>query len=387
MKHAYTLLVLVSVLGLTQCKNATETQAGFLKPAAFGKKAKKQNQVVDLGTSYSAKDYDRINDTARFLAGMPGGMNSPFANQRRTSAWQQHHASMDKMFDYFARSRQSSILNWQGSELGDVSNRNVFYPFGGPDYLYAHAFFPKASRYVLVGLEPVGSVPDLAALSGADLSPSLNNLKASMSSATNFSYFITKDMRADLSRTSIQGTLPIVMTFMARTGHRIQSVNKLSSPAPGFHILATGPSGGSKSVYYFQKDLSNSGISANSSFLSFVTSAGAPTTFLKSASYLMHRNSFSNIRSAILSRSYAVVQDPSGVPFDAIAQSGYNVRLYGKYSGTLDIFREHYQPGLASGYGSGQFQVKPLPFGVGYKQTSLIVAKRGVGLDPFLAQY
>tara|TARA_R110002096_G_scaffold29509_4_gene88929 strand:- start:20696 stop:21859 length:1164 start_codon:yes stop_codon:yes gene_type:complete len=387
MKFAYTLLVLVSVLGLTQCKNASQAQGGFSKPAAFGKKAKKQKHIVDLGTSYSAKNYDHINDTARFLAGMPGGINSPLADQRRTSAWQQHHASMDKMFDYFARSRQSSIMSWQGSELGDVSNRNVFYPFGGPDYLYAHTFFPRASRYVLVGLEPVGSVPDIATLSGGDLTPSLNNLKASMSSATNFSYFITKDMRADLSRTSINGTLPIVMTFMARTGHRIQSVNKLSSPAPGFHILATGPSGGTKSVYYFQKDLSNSGISANSNFLSFVTSVGAPTTFLKSASYLMHRNSFSNIRNAILSRSYAVVQDPSGIPFNAIAQSGYNVRLYGQYSGTLDIFREHYQPELASGYSSGQFRVKPLPFGVGYKQTSLIVAKRGVSLDPILAQY
>lgn len=292
------------------------------------------------------------------------------------------------MFDTFARSRQASISNWQSSELGDVSNRNVFYPFGGPDYLYAHTFFPRASRYVLVGLEPVGSIPTIDALSAPDLDSSLNNLRTSMSSATNYSYFITKDMRADLSRTSIRGTLPIVMTFMARTGHRIQSVNLINSPAPGFHILADGPSGGQKSVYYFQKDLSNSGISGNSSFLSFVTSAGAPTTFLKSASYLMHQNGFSNIRNAILSQSYAVVQDPSGVPFGALADRGYQVRLYGQYSGTLDIFREHFQSDLAQGYQSPQFRVKPLPFGVGYRQTSLIVAKRGSGstADLFLTQ-
>ncbi len=376
---AHFTLVIVSLAFFTQCTN-TGQRYGLTKPAAFGKKGKaKRNskKVVDLGTSYTTREFDHLNDTARFLAGMPGGARSPLASQRRTSAWQQHQSSMDRMFSAFANSRQASISRWQGSELADVSRSSVFYPFGGPDYLYAHTFFPRASRYVLVGLEPVGSVPNVSALAGGELSSGLSNLKSSISTATNYSYFITKDMRADLSRTSIRGTLPIVMTFMARTGHRIHSVNMVSSPAQGFHISAQGPSGGHKSVYYFHKDLSNSGISANSGFLSFVTSGGPPTTFLKSASYLMHRGSFSNIRNAILDRSYAVVQDPSGIPFGSIAQRGYNVRLYGRYSGTLDMFKEHYQADLASGYHSGQYRVGSLPFGVGYKQTSMIVAKRG----------
>ena len=355
MKLAQIFLLVVSMVWLTQCRNS-EQNFSLGNPVPFGKKAKKQNQYLpdSIAAQASSREYDRINDTARFLAGMPAGSRSPYGSLRRSHAWQQHSSSMDRMFDVFARSRQASISGWRQAELGDVSNHNIFYPFGGPDYLYAYTFFPRANRYVIVGLEPVGSVPNLSALSEAELSSSLSNLKASMSSATNFSYFITKDMKGDLTRTSIRGTLPIMLTFMARTGHRIQSVEMLNSPAPGFRISASGPTGGSKSVYYFQKDLSNSGISSNSGFLSFVTSAGAPTTFLKSASYLMHNSHFSNIRNAVVNRSYAVVQDPSGVPFQSLAQGGYNIRLYGQYSGTLDIFRQHYQSDLAQSYRSGR---------------------------------
>ena len=35
----------------------------------------------------------------------------------------------------------------------------MFYMFSGPDFLYANAFFPNASTYILCGIEPVGPVP------------------------------------------------------------------------------------------------------------------------------------------------------------------------------------------------------------------------------------
>ena len=40
----------------------------------------------------------------------------------------------------------------------------MFYMFSGPDFLYADAFYSKASTYVLGALEPVGAVPDLTRL-------------------------------------------------------------------------------------------------------------------------------------------------------------------------------------------------------------------------------
>jgi len=40
----------------------------------------------------------------------------------------------------------------------------MFYMFGGPDFLYANAFFSNATTYVLSGLEPVGQIPDISKL-------------------------------------------------------------------------------------------------------------------------------------------------------------------------------------------------------------------------------
>ena len=294
---------------------------------------------------------------------------------------------MDSLFNTFESTRRGPVARWQGSALNDVRSNVVFYPFGGPDFAFANAFFPGANTYVLAGLEGSNSVPDPNGLSAGEVSSGLSNLRNSLRNIVHNSYFITKNMSSDLSATRINGTMPIVLTFMVRSGHRIQSIEliDLSSgggvtsrssgggAAPGYHIVARGPGGGSKHVYYFREDLSNGTVASDPRLLRFVSTKGRPVTYLKSASYLMHNSSFSAIRNGILNQSSAVVTDPSGVPFRHLA--GWNTRLYGKYTGTLGIFSEYYQGDLSAAYKSG-YRVAPMPFGVGYKQTCLIVAKK-----------
>jgi hypothetical protein len=52
-----------------------------------------------------------------------------------------------------------------------------------PNFLYANAFYPNATTYMLSGLEPVGTVPDLTTLRGS-VAPNLYQLRASLSSKT-----------------------------------------------------------------------------------------------------------------------------------------------------------------------------------------------------------
>lgn len=345
-----------------------------------------RNRVAKTRDNALSGPISRVDDMARFLAGMPGGANSPYASLRKTAAWQAHSAEMDKLFNYAENTRLGPIKRWQGSELGDLKSGFVFYPFGGPDFAFANAFFPRANKYVLVGLEGANPIPDLKSLSAGEVSSGLSNLRNSLRTIVYSSYFITKDMRSDLAATRINGTLPLVLTFMARSGHRIQSIEMVDitsgggigsrsgsgGAAPGYHIVARGPGGGTKHVYYFREDLSNGGLS-DGRMLKFVASQGTPVTYLKSASYLMHSGGFSTIRNAILNQSSAIVTDPSGVPFRYLADR--NTRLYGQYNGPLQIFSEHDQGDLRRAYQSG-YKVGSMPFGVGYRQTCLIVSKR-----------
>ena len=363
MKSLFRCLAVLPLFLLPNCETDDYSAYGDITPGNLGSSKKKDRDVGHYG---------HLDDTARFLAGMPGGMGSSYSSLRNTSAWQSHRSAMDQMFNRSV-GRHAAVINWSRGELRDINSSLVFYPFSGPDYLYAHSFFPGANRYILSGLEPASALPDLNSLSAGEMSSGLSNLRNSLQSIVNYSYFITKDMRSDLSATRIRGTLPVMLVFMARTGHRIQSITPTSAAGSGFHIVAKGPGGGQKDVYYFQGDVSNSG---GNRLLSFVRSQGTPVTYVKSASYLMHRGSFSNIRNGILDMSTAVIQDPSGIPFHYFPERGFKVKLYGSYSGTLDIFKEHYQGDLAAAYTSGRYPVKPIPFGVGYRQTCLIVAKK-----------
>jgi hypothetical protein len=104
------------------------------------------------------------NDTARFLAGLPPSSNSPLAAYTKDPVWQQHARYFDSIFAREENAQLSKVREFSNKYLTDKHD-TMLYMFSGPDFLYATSFFPNASRYVLAGLEPVGEVADLTALS------------------------------------------------------------------------------------------------------------------------------------------------------------------------------------------------------------------------------
>ena len=139
------------------------------------------------------------------------------------------------------------------------STDTMYYMFAGPDFLYANIFFPFANTYILAGLEPVGQVPDLS-LSARSARRQLSALRASISSILKFQYFITKDMRTELGRGGVAGTLPILYVFLARLGYSILDVTAVTSPASGIKITFRDPAREqTQTLYYFKTDLSGSG--------------------------------------------------------------------------------------------------------------------------------
>lgn len=216
----------------------------------------------------------------------------------------------------------------------------------------------------------------------------MENLQTTLSTSLQHSFFITKDMRRDMVRTRLRGTVPVFLAFLARTGHTVESARpvgldragKVSTRpgGPGHHFEVRAPGGTRKHLFYFRQNLANG--AGLSRFLTFSKSMGHPVTFLKSTSYLLHGSGFSQIRNHILNHSAAVVQTPSGIPFRHFAPDRWNLELYGNYVRTLDIFKEYYQPDLAAAYRGNTYPVTPIDFGLGYVfeegESSLLVAKR-----------
>ena len=168
----------------------------------------------------NAENGASINDTARFLAGLPVSTGSPLGGTSMSCAWQQHANFFNQAWSKLDARQLQGIRAWQAEYLPEATAPMpvVYYMFSGPDLLYAGQFFPNASVYILAGTEPIGPLPDVLRFALGALEPALRNLETALNSVLSFSFFITKDMKTDLEHEELKGTLPIFYVFLARAG-------------------------------------------------------------------------------------------------------------------------------------------------------------------------
>ena len=102
-----------------------------------------------------AADIVTADDTARFLAGMPPSAESPLTPLTKDPAWQRHAKFFDNAFGQLEQRQISKIRAWAATNLA-APRPTMFYMFSGPDFLYADAFYAKATTYVLGALNRSG---------------------------------------------------------------------------------------------------------------------------------------------------------------------------------------------------------------------------------------
>lgn len=324
---------------------------------------------------------------ARFLAGLTVDATElePLA---REPAWQDHAAAFHRAWLDLEERQLSKIRLWMPAMLNHIYQdpSPLFYAFSGPDFLYANAFYPNAQTYILCGKEPVGPLPDVAALDPQARASALGNMRTALNAILSFSFFITKDMKNDLSQTQLSGTVPVLYVFLARAGCRITGAELVRLDAagnltegkgtPGVKIGFIGRTGAAQTLYYFSSDLSNWGIKSSPGFIAFCKKHGKGNAFVKAASYLMHMDEFTSVRDFLLGDVRHVIQDDSGIPLKYFAPDRWAVSLYGSYPGPIELFKEHFQTDLDLAYKTAVSG--DLPFGFGYQWrpgiSSLIVA-------------
>lgn len=352
-----------------------------------------------LSASVRAEPSASINDMARFIAGLQPSPGSPLNAYTNDGYWKQYARGFDEAWNGLEKRQLSKI---RAMVARDFHTRQsvLFYFFSGPDFLYADAFFPSAETYVMAGLEPPGDIPDLRKYSRNEIATSLRALRSSLNSVMSYSFFRTKSMRVDFSRAKLNGTLPVLMTFLARSGKTIYDVSlfdlqsdgtlhpaedKIANPTGKGVKIVFGDAdvGRKRTLYYFSTDLSDSGIKT-SGFLKFCDGLGHGDSFVKSASYLMHSDSFSTVRDFLLSHSVSLLQDDSGIPVRFFAQ-GWQLKPYGRYAGPISLFSGKYQAKLNEVFAKGR--ATPIDFSLGYrwrpKESNILLAVRDPSATAF----
>jgi hypothetical protein len=323
-------------------------------------------------------------DLARFLAGLPAREGSSFEELHKTPEWEAHAQQSDRMWEAFETKRVPALRDFSQEELDrfHTSDPTVFYPFGGPDSLMATLFFPKHSNYILVGLEPPGSLIPAKRFKPEELAEKLGQIRGTLDSLLARSFFITRQMDKELRGQIADGLLLPIMVQLVRQGDTIRGLQYAAVDADAKLALKPDPWDAKTKnrgvllefedsdhalhqLAYFSVNLDDDHLAKNPQFFQWLNAAGPSVTFFKSTSYMIHQKPFSRIREQVLEHSVAVLQDDSGIPYHFFTEKDWNVQLYGEFDKPYGSFRYLVQPDLKKAYQEGA-NVKKLNFRIGY---------------------
>lgn len=385
------LLTFAVVIAIGCSSNSPETKKEESKKTvdtSAKAEVKKDTGVTETGVHTANLNPDnRFNNITAVLCGekgKAGKLNYLFD----TTAWAQHAKFIDSSWRRLEKKRLVAMQNWgrKAFEKPNSETKTVFYPFSGPDYLTVHAFFPNADKYIMLGLEPVGKLPELDKFKAGEAADYSADFKKSLGDIFDKSYFITKKMLNDFQSQKVNGLLPVLAFFIKKSGNDILDIkylvrykqDSISEVAYDFKDAEHKPfgvrvdflqEGKARSVYYFKYDVSDKQFNDTTIFYKYIDKATPQSiTYIKSASYLLHANFMSNMRKLILRNSTAVIQDDTGIPFKYFEEGkNFDIKLYGQYTKPVSDFPYlSLQKPLQEAFHRDSAKVEKLPFHLGY---------------------
>ena len=397
-------LVACSGLVLMACSSSnTEKETHVLKDSTSVKDTVTilLDDSLQLSKTTTNCHNDSLNAVADIMSGIADS-SSVLGYIQKSNDFKVFSKNFDKRWKSFDSTRLNNLRKFKDTEISKIvkPQQTLFYPFSGPDILHAQTFFPEADKYVMIGLEPVGSFPVFNEKEKDSLDTYFSKVNTSLNAILKFSFFRTESMSKDLRNEEVDGTLHLLILFLKRTGntlcsakpvtvdslgnikyiHSFADLKKLKVNTRGVEIMFADINQHPKTLYYFSLNASDGGLKSNKGFVTYLKNMGPINTYLKGASYLMHKNYFSIIRNTIINQSQHVIQDDSGIAFHYFTESSskWNYSFYGKYLKPIPMFSAFYQTDLDSLY--KQQGSKPIGFGIGYnfrdKNSNFMIASK-----------
>ena len=348
-------------------------------------------------------------ETARFLAGKGVASDSRLAPYAHTRFYAQYAEQIRAGWMRFQQPNLENMQRWWRN-YAPAAYSTVFYPFSGPDIANAIALFPDADSYLMFGLEPPGVIPDPPAMQNDMINAGLNGLRASLDTIFQVNFFMTKGMEKKLGRRSFNSITGLIMFLLASNDCEVTGARRMAvgpdraivpgtaaddsinwrdpprSRVPGVEITFRKNLGKIQTVRYFMLNIADASLGKSSpNFIPYMKSMGRLATLIKSASYLMHKDSareppdhFDQIRALVLTQSDFIVQDDSGVPLRFFARDRWKVLFHGKYDMPPRQFANLFQKDLKVEMQKSSTGRLPFSYGYDYNpgESNLMTAER-----------
>lgn len=379
MKKAITVLLSAALLFLFGCSRNQEPE---------------QEQVPALSP---------CGETALFLAGEPLPETSPLFSISKKQFYIDYAAELNEQWNRFQKPNLEKMREWAAKHQPERTEKNILYPFSGPDIMNVLTFFPDGETYTMFGLEDPGLIPSPAGKTDEEIQNGLTGIRLSLESILNMNFFQTKKMKKQLGIESFNSITGLMMIFLAKEGYRVEDVRKIainrnvetvpweagddlidwdkppvSGRIPGVEIDFS-KDGKTRTLRFFMLNVIDYALKTWSPHFLKYLEAGKPyCTFIKSASYLMHndKNKFTLIRKAVLNCSSVIVQDDSGIPLRYISGSIWNNSFHGVYDRPIRLFRNRMQKDLKLAFKKKSTGKLPFSYGYDHKEgrSNLIIS-------------
>jgi hypothetical protein len=321
----------------------------------------------------SAAGKEDVVQIARRLAGVepPGESSGP--------AYGQYVIAVNDGWQAYTQSFGRPLTAWATRELPKDAGRTVLYPFSGPDLPSVLAIYPGASRVVMISDQYATKPFDPFALKEAEQARIVPQLGESWARFGRLGFFLTQELNKAGQQKYYVSPSMVLMAFAVRLGYEVRSLSPTCVDANDLSIrpvesksarwgsvrLELRKDGRDLIVDYVQQDLSNQGLRKHPETRALIESLAKGPVLLKAASHLPQQAGFSVVRNAVLASTPLLVQDETGLEYDAMAKS-FNVKLYGVYVGAYRLFKEATNASLVRAYQERAQDVRPLDFKLGY---------------------
>lgn len=386
-KLLYFIIILI-IPFLTNCKNNPSSNKTI--------ENEKISDTIVVEEKNDFSEYNRnFNDLALWLAGMEQDSAGIYKHLENSQKWKDYCFDIKAAFDILKVERIGKLDTFRINELSELNKdiKTLFYPYSGPDFVHADIFFPNAEKIIMIGLEHVGDIPDFSNFTEYNKQSYFSQILTSLGNVLSKGYFITKRMKNDFASEqvdSISGVMPIFYVFMAQSDCRILDSKKITIDKNG-NVIENKDNEADiddpwdnfisglqidyvkkdedkiKTVMYFSQDIGDPKLDTIPEFMTFLDNQEINVTFLKAASYL--NIWFAKIRNFTLENSDYIFQDDSGIPIRYINDSIWDIKLYGEYTRTLEMFKDYFQSQLRNLY--NESDVTPLDFGIGYNGSTI----------------
>lgn len=324
------------------------------------------------------------NQLAQYLVGLRIDSTNIYYGLTKYQKWVIYQQKMWTMWNNY-RKNAAKASAWSEQNVGPLTTqcKQLLYAFSGPDWPYAHTFFPEVDEYILLAAEPIGSIPQPNAYMteedaeqlGAALYKSTRNIWGN-------SFFVTGKMGKDLRNKEVDGVLPVLMMFMGRDYRSIDdieigqlradgSIDCESAKKPNALRMKTSKKGKKQTITYICCDLTNNGLKQDKTLCDFMENYIKPEQcagYLKAASYLPHYNNYSTIKDIILNKCRFILEDDSGIKFADLKKAGFTCMLWGEYIKPIATFKNCCQEDLENAYKA--VEPEKLDFQIGYGRRS-----------------